>query len=181
MLILVTCTECEQFWYFLLRWCVSIIWNMYNIYTDMCVCVYPIGLFLSGAWINTLGFSLSSFLPQGPLTCCSLCQELAFPWSFHGCLILIMCLYSGCFLFLEVFHDHMNKTPAPTTPQTLMLHQDTLFIFFLSHRPETITICVIFVVVVCPLFSLVFHDKRSKPLILVHQWISVLTEKPSLY
>jgi len=110
---------------------------------SICVCV-SVCVFLWGAWINTLGFSLSSFLPQGLLTCCSLCQELAFPWSSHGCLILIICLYSSCFLFLEVFHDHMNKTPAPITPQTLILYQDTLFISFLSLRPGMITICVIF-------------------------------------
>ena len=117
----------------------------------MCVylslCVYlSVGVFLWGAQINTLGFSLSSFLPQGPLTCCSLCQELAFPWSSHGCLILIICLYSSCFLFQEVFHDHMSKTLAPITPQTLILHQDTLFIFFLSLRAGMITICVIIII-----------------------------------
>lgn len=40
----------------------------------------------------------------------------------------------------------MSKTLAPITPQTLILHQDTLFIFFLSLRAGMITICVIIII-----------------------------------
>ena len=130
----------------------------------VCLCIHPIGLSLWRIQINTLHFSLSSVLPQPP-------APHAVPFARNSLSPILpglspayhLGLLSSCYLLLEVFPDHSNKTPVPITPQTLILHQDTLFSYNHLVMSGMIFICVFVFGLPTPFLDVTFQEKQTSP------------------